>query len=83
MRIKNGACLILHQLLYRDGLLFCLVGLSPDLLEDEAGREGVAVDAAVAIRTLPEPAIDCLLYCMQEVLAHLQCGTDTVIERER
>ena len=39
----------------------------------------MAVDAAVAIRTLPEPAIDCLLYRMQEVLAHLECGTDTVI----
>ena len=63
--------LLLHQRLKGNGVLLFLVGLIPHLLEDEARREGVAVDAAVSIGTLPEPAVDSLFYRVQEVLADL------------
>ena len=41
-------------------------------LEDKAGREGVAIDALVTTRTLPEPAVDALLNGVKKVLTHLE-----------
>ena len=63
--------LLFHQFFDGDGLLFLLLFLFL-LLEDEPGRQGVAVDTLVPVGTVPEPTVDALLYGVKEVLTHLQ-----------
>lgn len=64
--------LFLHQFIQCDGVLrlkfFLLLLL---FLQDKARREGVAIDALITTRTLPEPAVQPLLNGLKKIPADL------------